>query len=113
MFKENVVITGECFNLFKDIICDYECRVDNDIEGHTYNATITSANDGVHSNNSTHYKNKAIDLRIKDIDLGRDYLKKYMEAIVMYLAIYIGISCSSYTYTMVRITYIYSMVEII
>ena len=85
MFKENVVITGECFNLFKDIICDYECRVDNDIEGHTYNATITSANDGVHSNNSTHYKNKAIDLRIKDIDLGRDYLKKYMEAIVMYL----------------------------
>lgn len=41
-----------------------ECRKWN---GNEYVMTITSGNDGKHIKNSLHYKNKAIDIRSKDM----------------------------------------------
>jgi len=37
------------------------------LEGKKYIMTITSGNDGKHMKNSLHYKNKAIDIRTKDM----------------------------------------------
>lgn len=56
-----------------------------ELEGENYEITITSGNDGKHSKHSLHYKNKAIDIRTRDMEqkekvwrrikytLGRDY----------------------------------------
>jgi len=56
-----------------------------DIEGKNYIMTITSGNDGIHMPKSLHYKNRAIDIRTKDmylpntvkiklqLKLGKDY----------------------------------------
>lgn len=38
-------------------------------DGEEYGFTITAGNDGKHSTNSLHYKNEAIDLRIRDMFL--------------------------------------------
>ena len=40
------------------------------INGVNYQMTITSGNDGVHKNNSLHYKNEAIDIRTRDMDVN-------------------------------------------
>lgn len=85
MFEDNVTITGECFNLFEKVLLDFENRVYNIMEHCGYTYTITSANDGKHSKNSTHYQNKALDVRINNIDLSRQYMQKYLEGIVMFL----------------------------
>ena len=85
MFKDNVVITGECFNLFKDLLDDFQHQVIDLLNEDGYRYTITSANDKNHSQNSLHYKNKAIDVRIKDIGLKPEYRKILLEAIVVYL----------------------------
>ena len=38
-----------------------------EIEGESYEMTITSGNDGVHKKGSLHYINRAIDIRSKDM----------------------------------------------
>jgi hypothetical protein len=95
MFKDNVVITGECFNLFRKVLKMYEYFLNiHFTELGEYNATITSANDGLHSENSLHYKNKAIDIRIKDVNIDSEYDEKYMEGVVLSL----GANCSKFVF---------------
>ena len=84
-FKDNVVITGNCLNLFDNVIKDFEHQVSDLLQVDNYEATITSGNDGTHTANSLHYKNKAIDLRIKDIGLDDDFRKQLFEAVVFVL----------------------------
>jgi hypothetical protein len=84
MFKDTVRISGECFNLFEDIIYRFEDLVGRYFDT-SYGATITSANDGIHSTNSLHAKNKAIDLRTKDIPQKRLPQKKYLELVIIEL----------------------------
>jgi hypothetical protein len=55
-----------------------------------YRYTITSANDSGHSINSLHYKNKAIDVRIKDIDTKLYHNKKILESCVCGLGYLFG-----------------------
>ena len=81
-FKDNVVITGNCLNLFDNVIKDFEHQVSDLLQVDNYEATITSGNDGSHTNNSLHYKNRAIDLRIKDISLDGHFRKQLFEAVV-------------------------------
>ena len=83
MFKDTVMISGECFNLFKNVLDDFEHQVQTIMDEYDFNWTITSANDSDHSKNSTHFYNKAIDVRIKDIDLKKLWGKKMLEAIVV------------------------------
>ena len=85
MLEDTVVITGECYNLFKQVLEQYECAVQDIMVLHTYTYTITSANDKNHSINSLHYKNKAIDVRINDIPTRDSYRKKLLEAIALML----------------------------
>ena len=81
-FKDNVVITGNCLNLFDNVIKDFEKQVSELLQIDNYEATITSGNDGTHTNNSLHYKNRAIDLRIKDIGIDGCFRKQLFEAVV-------------------------------
>jgi len=85
MFKDTVVISGECFNLFQNVLADFERQVQTMFEEYGFGYTITSANDSDHSKNSTHYKNKAIDVRIKDIGLKLQFQQMFLGAIVAYL----------------------------
>lgn len=88
MFKDTVVISGECINLFNPVLAGYQSCVSSsmDFEGKIrYECTITSANDGVHSENSVHYKNNAIDVRTKDIVTNTQSEKKFFEAIILQL----------------------------
>jgi hypothetical protein len=87
MFTENVVITGQCYNMFKPVLEQWESIISTYLED-DYKATITSANDGSHSTNSMHYKNKAVDIRIKDIDTDLIYRKKNLEACVYLIGCY-------------------------
>jgi len=85
MFEDNVVITGKCYNLFRGTIKVFEEMVNDYLYFKDYEATITSANDSDHSLNSLHYKNKAIDVRIKDLAIVSSWKKKILEAIVIHL----------------------------
>lgn len=63
--KENVTLNNLDKNLKKKLILiEWICKT---IEGEKYEITITSANDGKHMTNSLHYKNKAVDLRTRDM----------------------------------------------
>jgi len=64
--KSSVSVRGVCnelANKLPDISKAYR-KVTGDSN---YKVTITSANDGRHSNNSQHYKGRAFDLRVRDI----------------------------------------------
>jgi hypothetical protein len=86
MLEDTVVISGKCFKLFKNVLADFDDGVQTMLEEYGFEHTITSANDGGHSKNSTHYQNKAIDVKIDNIDLGRQWREKVLESIIMYLA---------------------------
>ena len=47
------------------------CKACTFINGKDYIVTITSGNDGKHMENSKHYENNAIDIRIKDMEINR------------------------------------------
>jgi len=89
MFKNSVRISGECFKLFETAIEVFESLVNNIMMQENYKATITSANDGDHSEHSLHYIDKAIDIRIKDIHFLNDdqYKQKFLEGIVLRMAL--------------------------
>jgi len=85
MFKDNVVITGECYELFKSTLDAFEAMVADYMPFDKYKATITSGRDGEHSDNSLHYKDKAIDVRIKDLNLDFIHCNKRLEFLVTHL----------------------------
>jgi hypothetical protein len=85
MFKDNVLITGKCYNLFDDITTRYEVLADT-FYSIDYYSTIASGRDGKHSPNSLHYEDMAIDLRIKDLPIKDSFNKKLLEALVVKLA---------------------------
>ncbi len=63
--KENVTIDKLDKKLKEKLMfIEWICKT---IEGEKYEITITSANDGKHMTNSLHYKNKAVDLRTRDM----------------------------------------------
>ena len=81
--EDNVTINGECYNMFAHtVVKDFEHLCQMHLEADNYRATITSANDGSHSENSLHYKNMAIDVRLKDLPIGMQDSFKYLEGIV-------------------------------
>ena len=46
------------------------------IEGENYEMTITSGNDGAHKTGSLHYKNRAIDIRTRDMNFPTEVWAK-------------------------------------
>lgn len=63
--KENVTLNNLDKKLKEKLMfIEWICKT---IEGEKYEITITSANDGKHMTNSLHYKNKAVDLRTRDM----------------------------------------------
>lgn len=46
------------------------------LEGYQYEMTITSGNDGAHKRGSLHYKNKAIDIRNRDMTFTTEVATK-------------------------------------
>ena len=81
MFVDTVIITGKCFELFNPVLEMFDELIRDHLEVY-YRHTITSANDSGHSHNSTHYKNKAVDIRINDIDTKLEHNKKMLESCV-------------------------------
>ena len=82
--EKTAVLHGNCLSKFAGVLFTYECALrDYLLIDDDYEVTITSANDSVHSHNSLHYRNEAIDVRISDLNLLNQHQNKLMEAIVL------------------------------
>lgn len=91
MEKSIQVKTGAIFKEINKFMLEALMGVDHCCKKYNRSYVITSVNDGHHSDNSYHYKNLALDIRLKDLPKShwyvlRDTLKaalgKYFDLII-------------------------------
>ena len=64
--KDNTIRIEELKPVLKNKLVDI-ALICKEVEGGTYEMTITSGNDGIHMRKSKHYTNEAIDIRNRDM----------------------------------------------